>query len=170
LRHGLPGFVLYTALVAKTLYWQVIPDLLAICVQTNVPPSDEDWDRYLSDVMKHAKGLKGVLVYSESVGPTAPQRARVNESYKNAGVDIRTAIMSGSRMVRGVVTAMSWTLADNIKAFSTKDFEAAVKYLELTNEEQLRTRVMLKQLARGAEIEVAAFADESGQFAKKYKY
>jgi hypothetical protein len=161
---------LYTALVAKTLYWQVIPDLVAISVHTNETPSDEDWDRYLGDVIKHVKGLKGILVYSESTGPSAPQRARVNESYKQAGVNIRTAIMSGSRMVRGVVTAMSWTLAENIKAFSTKDFESAVKYLELSNEDQLRTRVMLKQLARGAEIEVAAFADESGQFAKKYKY
>ena len=152
----------------KSFYWRIIPGLVAVTVNTDQTPSDEDWDAYIVDMIPAAPKLKGVLVYSESAGPTAPQRARVNEAYKKAGTDIRTAIMSGSRLVRGVVTAMSWTLADNIKAFSTTDYDSAVKFLGLSSDEQLKTRVVLKQLARSAGVQIEAFADESGQFRKKY--
>jgi hypothetical protein len=159
---------LYTLPVEKSFYWRIIPDLVAVNVLTNVTPSDVDWDVYLEAIKKSVSTLRGVLVYSESAGLSAGQRARANEAYKNASVNSRTAIMSGSRLVRGVVTAMSWTLADNIKAFSTTDFDGAVNYLGFDAEEQLRTRVVLKQLARTANVQIEAFADESGQFRKKY--
>jgi hypothetical protein len=159
----------YTAAVANTLYWRLIPGVIMITVHTKTTPSDEDWDAYLEDVKKQATGIRGVLVYSESAGPTAPQRARISELYKALNIKLRTAIMSGSRLVRGVVTAMSWTLADDIKSFSTTEFDKAVEYLELSEDERLRAKIVLKGLARGASVEVAAFADESGRFAKKYK-
>jgi len=155
--------------VAKTLHWRLVPGVIMITVHTKETPSDEDWDEYLADVKKHVKEVRGVLVYSESAGPTAPQRARINDLYKALNVKMRTAIMSGSRLVRGVVTAMSWTLADDIKSFATTEFDKTVQYLELTEDETLRVKIVLKGLARGAAIEVAAFADESGRFAQKYK-
>lgn len=159
--------MLYTGAV-KSFHWRIIPDLVAVNVLTNVTPSDADWDAYLQEVKAARDSLKGVLVYSESAGPTASQRARANATYADAKANSRTAIMSGSRLVRGVVTAMSWTLADNIKAFSTMEFNEAVTYLGLDSDEQLRTRVALKQVARSAGIQIDAFADESGQFRKKY--
>lgn len=159
---------MYTRGVSKSFHWRVVPDLVAINVLHESTPSDEDWDAYLKEIIESIHTLKGVLVYSEFAGPTAPQRARANEIYKAANIDSRTAIMSGSRLVRGVVTAMSWTLADNIKAFPTTDFDGAVRYLGLDAEQQLRTRVLLKQVARAANVSIAAFADESGQFRKKY--
>ena len=150
------------------MYWRVIPDIVAITVHTSQAPSDEDWDEYLADMAKHVHTIKGLLVYSESVGPSAPQRGRSNDLFNELGADIPTAIMTGSKMVRGIVTAISWAVGTKIKAFSTRDFAGAMKYLELTNEEQLRVRVVLKGLSRGAEVVVDAFADESGKFRRKY--
>jgi hypothetical protein len=150
------------------LYWRAIPGVIMIAVHTKANPSDEDWDAYLADVNKHVRDLRGVLVYSESAGPSSSQRARINDSYKTNNIKMRTAIMSGSRLVRGVVTAMSWTLADDIKSFSTTEFDKAMQYLELSEDEILRAKIVLKGLARGAGVEIAAFADESGRFARKY--
>jgi hypothetical protein len=160
--------LMYNLSVTKTMYWRVVPDAIMIVVHTDQTPSDEEWDTYLAEVIERARELRGVLVYSESAGPSAPQRARSNEAYKAAGVQMRTAIMSSSRLVRGVVTALSWTLADKVKSFSTKEFDPAAKYLGLSKEDQLKARVVLKQLARSAGVEIEAFADESGQFNRKY--
>jgi hypothetical protein len=151
------------------MYWRVIPGVVAVAVNTNEAPSDKDWDAYLADVAAQIHTIKGVLAYSESVGPSASQRARVDEAYKSTQVELKTAIMSGSRVVRGVVTALNWALGGKVRAFSTQDFTGAADYLQLDDEEQLKTRVVLKQLARSAGVVVEAFADESGQFNKKYR-
>ena len=152
----------------KTIYWRVIPDVIVISVHPDIPPSDEEWDSYLDEVVQHVNNVKGILVYSESVGPSAPQRARSNAAFKRANAKVQTAIMTGSRMVRGIVTALNWALGGKVKAFSTTDYAGAIDYLDLTNEEQLKARVVLKQLARSAGVTIGAFADESGTFRRKY--
>ena len=50
------------------------------------------------------------------------------------------------------------------------EFTQAIEYLGLVNDDdQMRARVVLKQVARAANVQIDAFADESGQFRKKYK-
>lgn len=153
---------------AKTMYWQVVPGIVLISVNTDVPPSDEDWDGYLEDVAREINNIKGVLVYSEAVGPSATQRARVDEASQQHDVELKTAIMTGSRLVRGVVTALNWAQGGKVKAFPTTGFQEAVDYLELDDEEKVKTKVTLKLLARAANVTIEAFADESGQFRRKY--
>ena len=160
--------MLYTASVPKTMHWRTVPNTVIVSVNTDVAPSDEEWDEYLEEVTQIVHDIKGVLVYTPSVGPTAAQRARSNEAFKASKAQVKTSIMTGSRMVRGIVTALSWAITDKIKAFPTEDFNSAAEFLELTDEEKLRTRVVLKQLARAANVTVDAFADESGQFRRKY--
>ena len=150
------------------MHWRVIPDIAVVSVNTDTDPSDEDWDAYLTDVAQHLRGLKGVLVYTPKSGPSAPQRARANAAFEKNKADIPTAVMTSSRMVRGIVTALSWALGSKIKAFSENDFQGAVDFLELDPEEQLKIKVVLKQLARAANLQVEAFADESGQFRQKF--
>lgn len=150
------------------MHWRVIPDVVAVAVNTDLDPSDEDWDAYLADVIAHVGGLKGVLVYTPKSGPSAPQRARANAAFEKSKADVPTAVMTGSRVVRGIVTALTWALGGKIKAFAPNDFQGAVEYLGLEPDDQLKTKVVLKQLARAAEIQVDAFADESGQFRQKF--
>jgi hypothetical protein len=151
------------------MHWRIIPDVVAVVVHTNEAPSDEDWDRYIDEVAKSGKAIKGVLVYTPSVGPSAPQRARSSKALEQAGMDLQTAIMTTSRMVRGIVTAMTWAVGGKVKAFSTMEFNQAVVSLGLSEDDQLKTRVVLKQLARAADVVVDSFADESGQFMKKVR-
>jgi hypothetical protein len=151
------------------MHWRVVPDVLMVCVNTQVAPSDSEWDAYIEEIVKNLGRIKGVLVYSEAVGPSAPQRARANATFGKQEIKFPTAIMSGSRVVRGIVTALSWAAGDdNIKAFATTDFKGVMTYLGLDADEELKTRVILKQLARSAGTTVAAFADESGTFRQKY--
>lgn len=150
------------------MYWREVPGAVMVVVHTDEPPTDEDWDAYL-DAVARSPGIRGILIYSLRVGPSAPQRARSVEATKSAQTDLKMAIMTGSRLTQGVVTALSWALGNNIRAFSSRDFDKAVAYLELTTDERLTTKVLLKQLARMANIEVDAFAEESGQFRQKYE-
>jgi hypothetical protein len=152
------------------MHWRVVPDVLMVCVNTQVAPSDQEWDAYVDEILKNLPSIKGVLVYSEAVGPSAPQRARASTILGAEGLKkFPTAIMSGSRVVRGIVTALSWAAGEkNMKAFATKDFKGTVEYLGLDADEELKVRVVLKQLARSAGITVEAFADESGTFRQKY--
>lgn len=151
------------------MHWQIIAGTVAIVVHTDEAPSDEEWDAYLAELVQSVSDINGLLVYSDKVGPSAPQRARSNEAFARAGKDIKTAIMTGSRVVRGIITAMNWALDGRVKPFTTLDFEGAMNYLGLDTEQQIRTRVALRQLARAAGTEIEAFADESGRFRKKFQ-
>lgn len=155
--------------MARTFHWHVIPGVIALAVHTDVAPSDEDWDACHQDIAAHLGNLRGLLIYSTSSGPTAAQRARSTATLKAANKDFQTVIMTASRVVRGMVTAFSWSLTGNVKAFSTHDLEGALDCFGLSDEERLSVRVSFKQLSRVAGTEIEAFADESGRFRAKYK-
>jgi hypothetical protein len=148
------------------MHWRVVPDVLAVVVHTDVDPSDDEWSAYIEDVSRHP-GIKGVLVYTPKSGPSASQRARANAVFAKIEADIPTAVMTGSHLVRGIVTALTWALGSNIKAFTSIDFQGAVDYLELQPDDQLTAKVVLKQLAHTAGIQIEAFVDELGRFRQR---
>ncbi|NVB37327.1 hypothetical protein G6O69_05755 [Pseudenhygromyxa sp. WMMC2535] len=148
----------------STMYWQAVRGAVHVVVHTPQDPSDEDWQAYLEDVTKHAAKIKGILVYTQRTGPSASQRAASNKAFSETNGDMKVAIMTSSRMTKGIVTALSWVVGGNIKAFSTKDFQGAVASLGLDYEETLHAKVALKTLARAAGISIDAFADESGRY------
>lgn len=151
------------------MHWRIIPGAIVVLVHSEQEPSDEDFEAYLADVVKNIDQIKGGLVYSEKVGPSAHQRARSNAVLGPMGKDFEAAIMTGSRLVRGIVTALNWAVDGKVKAFSTQDFDGAVGVFQLDPDAVLKVRVTLKQLARSAGVTIEAFADESGQFRQKFK-
>jgi hypothetical protein len=156
----------YNRAVSPTMHWRIIPEVVAVVVHTDVDPVDEDWNAYITDV-SHNVGIKGVLVYTPKSGPSASQRARANAVFEAMQADIPTAVMTGSHMVRGIVTALTWALGSNIKAFTSNDFQGAVDYLELQPDDQLTAKVVLKQLAHTAGIRIEAFVDELSRSRQK---
>ena len=150
------------------MYWRAVPGAVHIVVHTEEAPSDEDWKAYVEDAGQYITDIKGLLVYSFKVGPSASQRAYSSAAFKKMGADLSVAIMTGSRVTQGIVTAISWAIGDKIRAFSSRDFAGAVDYIGLDFDEQIKTRVVLRQLARSAGLEVDAFADGSGRFRKKF--
>jgi hypothetical protein len=151
------------------MHWRIIPGAVAIVVHTDDAPADDDWDAYIADVVKNVADINGVLVYSDKVGPSAPQRARSHTAFVSTGRSLETVIMTGSRVVRGIVTALNWAVDGKVKAFSTHDFDPAIAVFKLDADQVLKVRVTLKQLARSANVTIDAFADESGQFRAKFK-
>lgn len=150
------------------MHWMTVPGIVQVAVHTSEQPTDDEWDRYLESVVAAAETIKGILVYSAKTGPTASQRARSVKAFEGSGAKLKTAIMTGSRLTQGAVTALSWALGTNIRAFSTLDFDKAAAFLDLTREDQISARVALKQLGRAADIEIDAFADESGKFRQRF--
>src|SRR5687768_13445407 len=107
--------------------WRVDP-MLAVTVNTDVDPSDADWDAFLKDLAAVAPGLRGVLVYTSGPGPSVSQRARGNAVLAKAPANLPIAVMTSSRVARGIVTAFSWAVDRNIKAFAPTDFQGAVDF------------------------------------------
>ena len=151
----------------KTLYGQTIPTIATVVVHSNVSPTDEDWEEVMQMILDHGATTKNLLVYSAEAGPTANQRARFAAVLREVG-DLKTVVMSNSRMVRGTITAFGWTMAGKVAAASADDFDAAIAKFDLSEDDALRVRVLLKQLARSADQSVQAFANESGRFHKKF--
>lgn len=149
------------------MHWRLVPGVAQIVVHTDETPSDEEWDACIAEVEEHGSTLKGVLAYTKRTGPTAAQRTKSNAIYERFGDSFKMAIMADSRMVVGIVTAMSWAVGSNVKAFSTKDFEGAADYLGIEGEDRIKVRVVLRQLARAANRDIEAFAEESGRFRRK---
>ncbi|NUP05419.1 MAG: hypothetical protein HOW73_05090 [Polyangiaceae bacterium] len=100
-------------------------------VHTADPPSDEEWDAYLASQRAHWSAR--VLVFTEGGGPTTLQRGRLNDAL--AGRIVKTAVVSSSAVIRGIVTALSW-FNPGIKSFLPNEASAALRYLGVAVEDQ----------------------------------
>jgi hypothetical protein len=98
------------------------------------------------DTIKQTHGRHGgarVFVYAAGDGgPDAKQRARLREL---ADVDLRLAIVSDSRPVRALVTAMSWLINQPMKSFETECASDAIGFLELNDYEHRNLRGLLDE-------------------------
>jgi hypothetical protein len=83
-----------------------------------------------------------VLVRAES-GPNAIQRARLDAVLER--VPTRTAVLSASPIVRGIIIAMGWMGRQQIKSFGPKAVREGLDYLELA---RARHNVVMAELRR----------------------
>jgi hypothetical protein len=114
---------------------QAMVDGIRIIVIGPRAPSDEEWDQHLVDAEACLTATRGVLVFSPVAGPTSRQRAALG---KHPALLARpTAIVSASRLTRGIVTAVSW-LGGRPRAFSPDAVELAFDFLEVAASARLR--------------------------------
>ncbi|MEM7157467.1 MAG: STAS/SEC14 domain-containing protein [Myxococcota bacterium] len=104
------------------------------------PPNDDEWARY-ADVLRDAANSsgRGLLALTDGVGPNALQRKQVSD------VKMRGAIVTLSRVARGIVTALGWVGVE-IKAFPPEDLEDALDYLEIDAQLRLPMRRRLAEM------------------------
>lgn len=108
-----------------------------VVVHTKAPPTDEEWDEYIE--FNRANGVeRGVitryLVVTEGGAPTAAQRKLFHDAvtpllqkYPNV---LRTAVVTPSTFVRGVMSALS--LVNPIfRGFSPNEINDAYEYLSV---------------------------------------
>lgn len=93
------------------------------------PASAPEWNRYLAEFI--LPSLSGVLIVVDSsyAGPTALQRAQATDAAKQAGIFPPIAVVTGSRMHRGIVTVVSWMQRGNLVAFSPRELSSAMDFV-----------------------------------------
>lgn len=95
-------------------------------------PSDDDWRAYLHDVKAHIREIDALIVFTAGGAPTAAQREATLKFWSGEPRRPRIAVLTPSVFVRTIVTAMSWDMGQQIRAFSADDRDGAFNYLALT--------------------------------------
>lgn len=114
-----------------TLRFDLEGDILVACHSVR-PPSDLEWSRYLGFIARNIDRIRAVVVHSEGGGPTAMQRRAAAETWATIGRTPRMAVVTGSTVARGIVTASSWLIGNFIRAFPEGDREGVGAFLGLT--------------------------------------
>ena len=98
------------------------------------PPTDEEWARWIAlAIERSAEGVRTIVESGGSTGPNAKQRKALAEALQ--GVNIRSAILTDSLIVRGIVTAIAW-LNVSLRAFAPDQQREAADYLGLDASER----------------------------------
>ncbi len=80
------------------------------------------------------RGVNAIMIISDGGGPTTMQRGKMNDLLEEMKFQGKVAVVTVKSMVRGIVTAISW-FNPGIKAFSTLQIPAALKYLDFSDAE-----------------------------------
>ena len=122
---------------SRTIAFSFVEPRTVVLVHARENPTDEEWRAYV-DALRNWVDRVGErlvsLVVTEGGGPNTVQRTDLNDTLLKAHGSFATAVITDSRVVRGMVTAMSW-FNSGIRAFAPKQLGDAVGYLELDDRE-----------------------------------
>lgn len=95
-------------------------------------PETDEWRAYTNDVFELGSTLPGkqisILVVTDGGGPSTVQRTDFVEAMGE--VKVRTAVLSCSTLVRGIVTVFNWFNVQN-KVFSPKEVIGALDFAQI---------------------------------------
>jgi hypothetical protein len=114
--------------MGKTLSYEVFDNKLLLLVHGESSPSSVDWDDYAELLSRSVGELTGILVVTDGAGPNGAQRGKINDLIKTCGGSFPTAVMTHSRVARGVVTALGW-FNPRLRAFAPTELTAALAHL-----------------------------------------
>lgn len=112
----------------RTMAYKLFKQRFILLVHSKDTPTDEEWKPYIEDCRAWRDKIEGFLIVSEGGGPNTLQRGEMNDALEAEKRGGKTAVVTLSRVARGIVTALSWFNPD-IKAFSTLSIPAALDYL-----------------------------------------
>jgi len=114
----------------QTMAYHLHKKSVFLVLHTKDNPTDEEWAEYVEFSKKNVQFLRSSLIITEGGGPNTLQRGQLNDVLEAQGFKSKISVVTLSRLVRGIVTAISW-FNPNIKAFSTIQIPAALEYLEI---------------------------------------
>ncbi len=123
------------------------------------PPTDKEWAEMLAAIESRSNTLKSALaVVRGEGGPSSKQREALARVLKSTRPDLRFALVTDSVLVRGVLTAINWLTnkGNTTAAFPSRDLEAGLDFIQLSPEEKVAVRELLRTLESGAREPVAA--------------
>jgi hypothetical protein len=99
-------------------------------------PSDTEWNAYLDCLVERDLGLRCAICFAYGAsGPNTSQRKALSERTLHVWRRIPFAMISDSRVMRGVMTAINWLFNGKdvvSQAFSSSELEAAYRFLQLS--------------------------------------
>jgi hypothetical protein len=126
-----------------TLFFEVFSQRLLIAVYGDGAPSTAAWADYLGAIEGMGDEIY-VLAFSSGGGPTLMQRRQLEEALGDRGG--RAAIVTTSRIARGIVTAIRWFNRD-IKSFSPSEWKDALEFMQLSADDGARVMQRLSAMA-----------------------
>lgn len=114
--------------MSQTLAYTFFKRRFLILVHTKDAPDDVQWKEYVAAARGWKKDIHAFLVVSDGGGPNAMQRAELDEAIDIEHHPGKTAVVTVSRIARGIVTAISW-FSPGIKSFGTNQLAQAIEYL-----------------------------------------
>jgi hypothetical protein len=134
-----------------------------VIVHGAVRPSDAEW-REVLDRSLHRKP-RGLIVFSPKScpGPTATQRSEAAATWKAIGDRVPMAMVTDSRIIRGMVTAVQWLTKQPATAHAPERVEAACGAVGLDEAACATLRAEAFDMARhlGVEDELGYLAPHS---------
>ena len=112
-------------------------------------PSDADWRKLLDYLLAHKDKLKGTMVFVHGDGAlTAKQRSGLAEVIKVMRPGFRSAVLTSSRVTRGILTALNWLTKkqDDSCAFPLNGFDDAAVFLGMGVPEKQAARALADKL------------------------
>ncbi|HEX2573402.1 MAG TPA: hypothetical protein VH877_27885 [Polyangia bacterium] len=106
--------------------WILIDDVMISCATAGAVP-DGVWAAYVKD-LSEKRFTKHLATAVGAVELTSVQRKSASEAIKRREVPV--AVVTDDRLVRGIVTAVSW-LGVDIKAFSWGEVRPALRHLRV---------------------------------------
>jgi hypothetical protein len=131
--------------ILATLGFVRIRETLFFCGR-NERPSQADWAIWTA--RQATPDFTLLLIAVDDQGPDAKQRSLVAEQWKKSGRPLpKTAILSNSAVMRGMITAFQWLFrGGDIKAFTRQEIGDALSWLgsSVTFEEAGRAMAKLQ--------------------------
>lgn len=125
---------------------------IVIAVHGPDAPPDSEWNAYIEEFERQRDlSLARNFVCTDGGAPTSTQRRAINERLLQNGRGL-CAVVTGSSLVRGVVTALNW-FNPVIKAFSPEQARAAYAHLNMTTEEIALVRIQVERLRKELGLE-----------------
>lgn len=112
-------------------------------------PSDEEWRKLLDFMRSNKDSVRGAIVFVHGDnGLTAKQRSELADVIKLMRPGFRTAVLTESRVTRGVLTALNWLTKkqDDSRAFSLDAFDDAMTFLGAKPDESRAARELAKKI------------------------
>lgn len=126
----------------------VCKENILITCHSSHPASDDEWEAYctiIENLTRTSPSTMRIIVFTDGGGPNVHQRHRAVEA-AGAG-SFPVAVISGSSLVRGIVTALSWMSSVRIKSFKPAEIERALSHLGVKPIELADVKTNTRQLS-----------------------
>jgi hypothetical protein len=127
--------------------------LVLLSLHTSDPPSDQEWQEHLQTAQRAMETgtLVGGIAITDGGAPTGAQRGELAQLLAPLSrTHLAGVTLSRSTVVRAVVTALSWAISPQYKAFAPWELREALAHLGLIPADTAIVRRTIERL--GAEL------------------